>query len=659
MIHELTEDHKEHLRRTGIATPPETIGIPEEEYAEHAANWGRVRHGGDLHAKILSHAAWKRQNQQPPAATASVPSHEPVVHYDIRWELRIIAFILFLLFSLLLIRPAKAQFSHISSISFQDSTGTQISGAFFTYPFSIKCLANMNCNVSGNVLSINAASGGTGCTLPGGSGLLLFDNVTACADVTKWSTNGTTTITAAATAVLDLSASSLVKLRFSSGATTSTNGDLAYDSLNAKWQIWQGAANKNLIAASNLGTSGQPCLSNADGSCTFADPVVSQPTASLLNAQVVGNIASAASDSGNPVKTGGVFNTTQPTVTTGQRVDQQMTARGAAIVGTGVDTFHVTVDSAPTTAITAASLPLPTGAATAAKQPALGTAGTASSDVITVQGIASMTPLKVDPSGVTSPVSLASLPALAAGANIIGKVGIDQTTPGTTNAVAVTNLPPTVDTNSGNKSASTLRMVLATDQPTMTNPQPVTPQIASGAAAGDTSHRQYVLPYPDTTTTSYHASKNVASAASATDIAVLPGNATNTVIVYRVQVTCTQTTAGIITLQLIKRSTADTAGTSSAITAVPDDSSYAAGVSAPLVYTANPTTGTAVGNLDTVLFGCMATGTTSPNDIYIFKPAKPIILRGTAQQLAVNLNGATVTGGSFNVTFDYAETTTP
>jgi hypothetical protein len=45
------------------------------------------------------------------------------------------------------------------------------------------------------------------------------------------------------------------------------------------------------------------------------------------------------------------------------------------------------------------------GAATAAKQPALGTAGTASTDVITVQGIASMTALKVDGSGVTQPVS--------------------------------------------------------------------------------------------------------------------------------------------------------------------------------------------------------------------------------------------------------------
>lgn len=48
---------------------------------------------------------------------------------------------------------------------------------------------------------------------------------------------------------------------------------------------------------------------------------------------------------------------------------------------------------------------LPTGASTAAKQPALGTAGSASADVLTVQGIASMTALKVDGSGVTQPVS--------------------------------------------------------------------------------------------------------------------------------------------------------------------------------------------------------------------------------------------------------------
>jgi hypothetical protein len=59
-----------------------------------------------------------------------------------------------------------------------------------------------------------------------------------------------------------------------------------------------------------------------------------------------GLAASGATGAGNPVKVGGVFNTTQPTVTTGQAVDQQMTARGAEIVSTGVDVFNVTVNAA-------------------------------------------------------------------------------------------------------------------------------------------------------------------------------------------------------------------------------------------------------------------------------------------------------------------------
>lgn len=76
-------------------------------------------------------------------------------------------------------------------------------------------------------------------------------------------------------------------------------------------------------------------------------------------------------------------------------------------------------------------------------------------------------------------VDVTRLPALVAGSALIGKVGIDQTTPGTTNAVAVTNLPTTVDTNSGVKSASTIRVVLATDQPQLTNKLLVTPDANS------------------------------------------------------------------------------------------------------------------------------------------------------------------------------------
>jgi len=63
------------------------------------------------------------------------------------------------------------------------------------------------------------------------------------------------------------------------------------------------------------------------------------------NFSVVGAAASGATKAGNPVQIGGVFNTTQPTVTTGQAVEMQATARGAQIVATGADAFHVIVDS--------------------------------------------------------------------------------------------------------------------------------------------------------------------------------------------------------------------------------------------------------------------------------------------------------------------------
>ena len=149
---------------------------------------------------------------------------------------------------------------------------------------------------------------------------------------------------------------------------------------------------------------------------------------------------------------------------------------------------------------------LPTGAATAAKQPALGTAGSASADVITVQGIASMTALKVDGSAVTQPVSAAALP-LPSGASTsakqpaLGTAGSASTDVITIQGIASMTkllvtpdsvaLPAnqsvnvnqlagtTTDTNSGVKSAGTLRVVLATDQPQLTNKLLVTPDANS------------------------------------------------------------------------------------------------------------------------------------------------------------------------------------
>src|ERR1700732_2122117 len=68
-----------------------------------------------------------------------------------------------------------------------------------------------------------------------------------------------------------------------------------------------------------------------------------------------------------------------------------------------------------------------------------GTAGVPGTAVLTVQGVGSGTPVPVSGTfwQTTQPVSLASLPALAAGSNIIGNVRIDQTTIGTTNGVTL------------------------------------------------------------------------------------------------------------------------------------------------------------------------------------------------------------------------------
>jgi hypothetical protein len=52
-----------------------------------------------------------------------------------------------------------------------------------------------------------------------------------------------------------------------------------------------------------------------------------------LNGQgVQGSVASGVTDAGFPVKFGGVYNATMPTVTTGQRVDAQFSARGEQLV---------------------------------------------------------------------------------------------------------------------------------------------------------------------------------------------------------------------------------------------------------------------------------------------------------------------------------------
>jgi hypothetical protein len=127
-----------------------------------------------------------------------------------------------------------------------------------------------------------------------------------------------------------------------------------------------------------------------------------------------------------------------------------------------------------------------TGFATSAKQDT-GNASVASIDgkvtacntgaVVLAAGTAAVGKLAAN-SGVTiGAVEIAAAQTLAAVTAITNVVHVDDNAGSLTvdGTVAASNLPATVDTNSGNKSASTIRVVLATDQPALTNKLLVTP----------------------------------------------------------------------------------------------------------------------------------------------------------------------------------------
>lgn len=160
---------------------------------------------------------------------------------------------------------------------------------------------------------------------------------------------------------------------------------------------------------------------------------------------------------------------------------------------------------------------------------------------------------------------------------------------------------------------------------------------------------------------SYSASATaLAPAATATDIFEIKGSATKTVRITRIQITGVATAAGTYDVQVVKRSTANTGGTSTAPTAVPHDSADAAATAALKAYTANPTLGTAVGTMraQKATVGTAATSAVPcvPVVLEFGKDnVRACVLRGIAESLCVNLNGVTITGGLLDVDCSWTE----
>lgn len=336
---------------------------------------------------------------------------------------------------------------------------------------------------------------------------------------------------------------------------------------------------------------------------TGSTTAVTQATAANLNATVVG--------SGN-------FTVVQATAA---NLNATVVGTVTANAGTNLNTSALALD----TSVNAISLAqnattsgqkgiLHMGAVTTAA-PAYTTAQTSPLSLTTAGA------LRTDSSGTTQPVS----------GTVTANQGTANATPWNTN---ISQYGGTATTLGQKVMASSIPVVIASDQSTVVTIQ------------------------NDGTKLSYSAAvTGVASAAAATDIFLISGSGTKTIRVKRIGLSATQTTAGEINAIVLKRSTADSAGT--AATLVPHDSTNSAATAVVQSFTVNPTAGTLVGNVRSVKFFAPAAASTSAPSITDFSFgdtfSQAIVLRGTAQQLCINLNGATVAGGSFSFYVEWTE----
>jgi len=148
----------------------------------------------------------------------------------------------------------------------------------------------------------------------------------------------------------------------------------------------------------------------------------------------------------------------------------------------------------------------------------------------------------------------------------------------------------------------------------------------------------------------------VTAVSSQTDMCTLGGSASKTIKVRRIFFSNNPTAAYSEPVSIVKRSTANT-GAGTAIPTTTYDSINAATTAAIAeVWTAAPTVGTLAGLISDLVFNFPtgATGPSSPALMVYGQLGQPIVLRGIAQQVAVNLSGITFTG-TIGCTFEWTE----
>lgn len=166
----------------------------------------------------------------------------------------------------------------------------------------------------------------------------------------------------------------------------------------------------------------------------------------------------------------------------------------------------------------------------------------------------------------------------------------------------------------------------------------------------------------ETVVPTYSSAGGVTTAANPTDIFTLTGSSTKVIRVKRIGVSGSATNPATRDLLVIKRSTANTGGTSTTPSVVPLDSDDVAGTAVFRAYTANPTVGTSIGEIrrfKLVIPQAVPLGGVGASRVEDFTFAdlgqKSVVLRGTSEVLSINMNGVTLTGGSMDCFIEWTE----
>lgn len=131
------------------------------------------------------------------------------------------------------------------------------------------------------------------------------------------------------------------------------------------------------------------------------------------------------------------------------------------------------------------------------------------------------------------------------------------------------------------------------------------------------------------------------------DVFTITGSATRTIEVWRMAIVTVQTAAGTNAWALVKRSTANTGGTSALVPGVPTNDTFPAATATVRQYTANPTAGNLVGAAWTgrVAAPVPSSALAGPFDRVVDLVPRSVTLTGTADVLAWNFGGVALPAG--------------